>query len=55
MLATGTGIVPELDFALRAGDEVAISISEVGTLANTVAVGREPFAFLAAQNLEEIR
>lgn len=55
VLATGTGIVPELDFALRAGDEVAISISEVGTLTNTVAVGREPFAFLAAQNLEEIR
>ena len=55
ILATGTGIVPELDFALRAGDEVAISISDVGTLTNTVAVGREPFAFLAAQNLEETR
>ncbi|MEU4391979.1 fumarylacetoacetate hydrolase family protein [Kribbella sp. NPDC023855] len=55
VLATGTGIVPELDFALAAGDEVAISISEVGTLTNTVAVGREPFAFLAAQNLEETR
>ncbi|GAA3597338.1 fumarylacetoacetate hydrolase family protein [Kribbella ginsengisoli] len=55
ILATGTGIVPELDFALRAGDEVAISISEVGTLTNTVAVGREPFAFLAAQTLEETR
>jgi len=25
---------------------VAISISEVGTLTNTVAVGKEPFAFL---------
>ncbi|WBQ05953.1 fumarylacetoacetate hydrolase family protein [Kribbella sp. CA-293567] len=55
ILATGTGIVPELDFALRAGDQVAISISEVGTLTNTVAVGREPFAFLAAQTLEENR
>jgi 2-dehydro-3-deoxy-D-arabinonate dehydratase len=55
ILATGTGIVPELDFALRAGDEVAISISEVGTLTNTVAVGREPFAFLAAHTLEENR
>jgi len=46
VLATGTGIVPELDFALQAGDVVAISISEVGTLTNTVAVGKEPFAFL---------
>jgi 2-dehydro-3-deoxy-D-arabinonate dehydratase len=55
ILATGTGIVPELDFALRAGDQVVISISEVGTLTNTVAVGREPFAFLAAQTLEENR
>ncbi|MEV8373972.1 fumarylacetoacetate hydrolase family protein [Kribbella sp. NPDC056861] len=55
ILATGTGIVPELDFTLRAGDQVAISISEVGTLTNTVAVGREPFAFLAAQTLEENR
>ncbi|MDX6259979.1 MAG: 2-dehydro-3-deoxy-D-arabinonate dehydratase, partial [Kribbellaceae bacterium] len=55
ILATGTGIVPELDFALRPGDEVAISISEVGTLTNTVAVGREPFAFLAAHTLEETR
>jgi 2-dehydro-3-deoxy-D-arabinonate dehydratase len=55
ILATGTGIVPELDFALRAGDVVEISISEIGTLTNTVAVGREPFAFLAAQTLEETR
>jgi 2-dehydro-3-deoxy-D-arabinonate dehydratase len=55
ILATGTGIVPELDFALRAGDVVEISISEVGTLTNTVAVGREPFAHLAAQTLEETR
>ncbi|WP_328330399.1 fumarylacetoacetate hydrolase family protein [Kribbella sp. NBC_00382] len=55
ILATGTGIVPELDFALRPGDQVVISISEVGTLTNTVAVGREPFAFLAAHTLEETR
>jgi 2-dehydro-3-deoxy-D-arabinonate dehydratase len=55
ILATGTGIVPELDFALRAGDVVEISVSEVGTLTNTVAVGREPFAFLAAETLEETR
>jgi 2-dehydro-3-deoxy-D-arabinonate dehydratase len=55
ILATGTGIVPELDFALQAEDVVEIAISEIGTLTNTVAVGREPFAFLAAQTLEENR
>jgi 2-dehydro-3-deoxy-D-arabinonate dehydratase len=55
ILATGTGIVPELDFALQADDVVEIAISEIGTLTNTVAVGREPFAFLAAQTLEENR
>lgn len=46
ILATGTGIVPELDFALQAGDVVEIAISDVGTLTNTVVVGREPFAYL---------
>jgi 2-dehydro-3-deoxy-D-arabinonate dehydratase len=55
ILATGTGIVPELDFALQPGDVVEIAISEIGTLTNTVAVGREPFAFLAAETLEETR
>jgi 2-dehydro-3-deoxy-D-arabinonate dehydratase len=59
ILATGTGIVPELDFALRAGDVVDISISEVGTLINTVAVGKESFEYLAAETarpaLEESR
>jgi 2-dehydro-3-deoxy-D-arabinonate dehydratase len=55
ILATGTGIVPELDFTLAEGDVISISIAEVGTLTNTVAVGREPFAFLATENLEEKR
>ncbi len=55
ILATGTGIVPELDFALAEGDVITITIAEVGTLMNTVAVGREPFAFLATENLEEKR
>ncbi|RZU20066.1 2-dehydro-3-deoxy-D-arabinonate dehydratase [Kribbella rubisoli] len=55
ILATGTGIVPELDFALAEGDVITITIDEVGTLTNTVAVGREPFAFLATDNLEGIR
>jgi len=55
ILATGTGIVPELDFALAEGDLITITIAEVGTLTNTVATGREPFGFLATENLEEKR
>jgi 2-dehydro-3-deoxy-D-arabinonate dehydratase len=55
ILATGTGIVPELDFALAEGDVITITIAEVGTLTNTVATGREPFAYLAQDNLEEKR
>jgi 2-dehydro-3-deoxy-D-arabinonate dehydratase len=55
ILATGTGIVPELDFALQAGDVVEIAISEIGTLTNTVVVGREPFGYLAVDSLEENR
>ncbi|HET6742338.1 MAG TPA: fumarylacetoacetate hydrolase family protein [Kribbella sp.] len=55
ILATGTGIVPELDFALAEGDVITITIDELGTLTNTVATGREPFEFLATDNLEGIR
>jgi 2-dehydro-3-deoxy-D-arabinonate dehydratase len=55
ILATGTGIVPELDFALAEGDVITITVDEVGSLTNTVAVGREPFAFLATDNLEGTR
>jgi 2-dehydro-3-deoxy-D-arabinonate dehydratase len=47
VLATGTGIVPELDFALQAGDVVRIEVAEVGVLTNSVAVGKEPFTFLS--------
>lgn len=36
-LMTGTGIVPPDDFTLRAGDVIAISITGIGTLTNTVA------------------
>jgi 2-dehydro-3-deoxy-D-arabinonate dehydratase len=36
MLSTGTGIVPELDFSTLPGDEVHISISDVGTLMNPI-------------------
>ncbi len=35
-LMTGTGIVPDSDFTLAAGDEIAISIDGIGTLTNTV-------------------
>lgn len=38
VLATGTGIVPDLEFTLRPGDEVEISIEEVGVLRNPVAL-----------------
>ncbi|NUR99853.1 MAG: DUF2437 domain-containing protein [Kribbellaceae bacterium] len=55
ILATGTGIVPELDFALAEGDVVTITIDELGTLSNRVTTGKEPFGFLATDNLEGIR
>ncbi len=35
-LLTGTGLVPESDFTLENGDEVAITISGIGTLKNPV-------------------
>lgn len=37
VLATGTGIVPELDFTLEPGDLVSITVEGVGELTNTVA------------------
>ncbi|GGR71781.1 2-dehydro-3-deoxy-D-arabinonate dehydratase [Nocardioides luteus] len=46
-LATGTGIVPDFDFSLRAGDTVEIEIAEVGRLVNRVEAGKEPFAWLS--------
>ena len=36
ILSTGTGIVPELDFTLTAGDSVAVTIDGIGTLTNPV-------------------
>jgi 2-dehydro-3-deoxy-D-arabinonate dehydratase len=58
-LATGTGIVPEMDFTLRAGDVIEIDIEDVGRLVNAVEVGTEPFAWLednaAQMTLEETR
>jgi 2-dehydro-3-deoxy-D-arabinonate dehydratase len=46
VLTTGTGIIPELDFTLTDGDEVAITVAEVGTLTNPVVVGAEPLRWL---------
>ena len=37
LLMTGTGIVPPNEFSLDHGDEVRISIDQIGTLINTVA------------------
>jgi 2-dehydro-3-deoxy-D-arabinonate dehydratase len=36
VLLTGTGLVPDADFTLQAGDQVAITIDEIGSLNNTV-------------------
>jgi 2-dehydro-3-deoxy-D-arabinonate dehydratase len=33
---TGTGLVPPNDFTLQTGDEISITIDEIGTLVNTV-------------------
>ncbi|MGH8868239.1 MAG: fumarylacetoacetate hydrolase family protein [Actinomycetes bacterium] len=46
LLATGTGIVPELDFTLRPGDVVDIAIDAVGRVSNPVQRGREAFGWL---------
>ena len=38
LLLTGTGVVPGDDFTLRAGDQIAINVSGIGTLTNRVVV-----------------
>ena len=38
VLLTGTGLVPPDDFTLEAGDEVSITVEEIGTLRNVVSV-----------------
>ena len=40
-LLTGTGIVPDSEFTLQAGDTVDISIDGIGTLSNSVVQGTE--------------
>jgi 2-dehydro-3-deoxy-D-arabinonate dehydratase len=46
VLATGTGIVPEMSFSLAEGDVVEIEIAQVGTLTNPVVRGREPMTWI---------
>jgi 2-dehydro-3-deoxy-D-arabinonate dehydratase len=40
VLSTGTSLVPDLPFTLQAGDEIRISISEIGELVNHVVRGK---------------
>lgn len=44
VLSTGTGLVPELDFTLAAGDTVTVAIDGIGVLSNPV-VAADPAAF----------
>lgn len=46
VLSTGTGIVPGLDFTLRAGDVVEIAIAGVGKLSNPVRADRAELDWL---------
>jgi 2-dehydro-3-deoxy-D-arabinonate dehydratase len=46
LLATGTGIIPDLSFRLADGDRVEIEVVGVGVLSNPVVVGKEPLAWL---------
>jgi len=60
VLATGTGIVPEMDFTLLAGDQVEIEIDQVGRLTNEVRIGKDTFGWLsddssARPQMEEAR
>jgi 2-dehydro-3-deoxy-D-arabinonate dehydratase len=41
VLSTGTGIVPPLSFTLQSGDVIEMGIAGIGTLTNTVGVGKE--------------
>jgi 2-dehydro-3-deoxy-D-arabinonate dehydratase len=40
VLSTGTSLVPDLPFTLQPGDEIWISIADVGELANPVVLGK---------------
>jgi 2-dehydro-3-deoxy-D-arabinonate dehydratase len=49
VLATGTALVPDLPFTLRAGDRVTITIGEVGSLTSTVVSGKAELGWLAGR------
>jgi 2-dehydro-3-deoxy-D-arabinonate dehydratase len=54
ILSTGTGIVPDLDFSLAAGDVVAVTIAGVGTLTSPVVAATAPeFSWLTPDPLRE--
>jgi 2-dehydro-3-deoxy-D-arabinonate dehydratase len=44
VLSTGTSLVPDLPFTLQAGDEIRITISEIGELVNPVVRGKAALA-----------
>ena len=46
VLSTGTGIVPDLEFSLEAGDEVTISVEPIGELTNPVVRGKRAMSAL---------
>lgn len=46
VVATGTGIVPELSFSLQGGDTVTIEIDQVGRLTNPVVAGKAEMGWL---------
>ena len=48
VLSTGTGLVPGMEFSLESGDVVSITIDDVGTLTNRVAIGLDSFAVLVS-------
>ncbi|RKS07285.1 2-dehydro-3-deoxy-D-arabinonate dehydratase [Nocardiopsis sp. Huas11] len=48
VLATGTGIVPEMSFTLAEGDRIDIAITGVGTLSNPVVEGTRALEWLVA-------
>jgi 2-dehydro-3-deoxy-D-arabinonate dehydratase len=47
ILATGTCLVPELPFTLAPGDEITITIAQIGTLTSTVVRGKDAMSWLA--------
>jgi 2-dehydro-3-deoxy-D-arabinonate dehydratase len=47
IISTGTGIVPEMEFTLAAGDVVTIEVDQVGMLRNPVVSGKPELAWLA--------